>query len=226
MWRTHPNDALSYLPRRSPVEYAKGDTIYCGRSEALYLVGCGRVKVSIISDNGAEAIVRIVPSKKFFGESAIIGVQTPERAVALDKVQLMPWSRSEIEQQIEKEPHLGLALMEELILDRLEMQERIHAMAACKTPQRVQLSLVQLAESLGDRQPDGALRMVALTHHMIAAHVGTSREIVSTQMSRLRRLGMVRYSRKFIEVESDAMREALRDEGFTISPGTSATAAG
>lgn len=216
MLRSHPNDALNYLPRRAPIEYAKGETIYSGQSENLYLVACGRVKVSI-TEGPAEAIVRIVPPKRLFGESAVIGAQTQEHTQALDKVQLMAWSRFEIEQQIEREPRLGLALMEELILDRLEMQERIHAMAVCKTPQRVKLSLLQLAECLGVPLPNGALAMPALTHHIIAAHVGTSREIVSTQMSRLRRMGMLRYSRKFIEVESDAMREALRNEGFRLS---------
>jgi CRP/FNR family transcriptional regulator, cyclic AMP receptor protein len=225
MARSHPNDALNYLPRRSLIEYEKGETIYAGRSENLYLVAGGRVKVSII-EGPAEAIVRLVPPKRLFGESAIVGAQTQEHAQALDKVQLMAWSRLEIEQQIEKEPRLGLAIMEELILDRLEMQERIHAMAVCKTPQRVKLSLLQLAECLGDRLPNGALAMPALTHHIIAAHVGTSREIVSTQMSRLRRLGMLRYSRKFIEVEGDAMREALRNEGFRLSNDQSLTAAG
>jgi len=184
MYPSHVNDALSYLPRRSPVEYAKGDTIYAGLSEALYLVACGRVKVSITNESGTEAMVGIVPPKKLFGETAVLGsLPTRERAEAIDRVQLMHWTREEIERQIGLEPRLGL-------------------------------SLVQLAERLGDRQPDGALRMSALTHHLIAAHVGTSREIVSTQMSRLRRLGMVRYSRQFIDVEGDAMGGAPALLGF------------
>jgi len=212
----HPNDALNYLPRRPLLEYPRGHVIYSGSSDALYLVASGRVKVSNVAMDGCEAILRIVPSEGLFGEACLIDHMGTERAVALERVQLMSWKRPEIEQQIEKEPRLGLALMEELILSSLEMEERMQAMATCKTPQRVMLSLVQLARRLGEPQSDGALRMAALTHHAIAEHVGTSREIVSSQMSRLRRLGLVKYSRKYIEVYCDAVEDSFRSEGLNV----------
>jgi CRP-like cAMP-binding protein len=138
----------------------------------------------------------------------------------------MAWKRAEIEQQIEKEPKLGLALMEELIVGCLEMVERMQAMAACKTPQRVMLSLVQLAHRLGESQTDGSLRMASLTHRTIAEHVGTSREIVSSQMSRLRRLGLVQYSRKHIDVYCEAMEDTLRSEGLAPRRAAVVSAAG
>jgi CRP-like cAMP-binding protein len=164
--------------------------------------------------DGCEAIVRIVPPEGLFGESCLVDHVGTERAVALDKIQLMAWKRAEIEQQVEREPRLGLALMEELVVNCLDMEERMQAMANCKTPQRVMLSLIQLSRRLGESQPDGALRMASLTHHTIAEHVGTSREIVSSQMSRLRRLGLVMYSRRHIDVYCEAMEEALRGQGL------------
>jgi CRP-like cAMP-binding protein len=211
---THPNDALNYLPRRPLVEYPRGHVVYSGSSDALYLVAAGRVKVATVAVDGCEAIVRIVPPEGLFGEACLIDHVGNERAVALDKVQLMAWKRHEIEGQVEREPRLGLALMEELILNCLDMEERMQAMASCKTPQRVMLSLIQLSRRLGEVQPDGAMRMASLTHHTIAEHVGTSREIVSSQMSRLRRQGLVVYSRRHIDVYCEAMEEALRCQGL------------
>jgi len=222
----HPNDALNYLPRRPLTEYVKGEVIYSGNCEALYLVAAGRVKVANVAPDGCEAIVRIVPPEGLFGECSLVGRAVGERAVALDRVQLMAWKRAEIEQQIEKEPRLGLALMEELVLATLEMEDRMQAMAICKTPQRVMLSLLQLARKLGEAQPDGALQMLSLTHHVIAAHVGTSREIVSSQMSRLRRLGLVRYSRKHIAVYCDGMEDSLRSDGVLLRQFAGTAAAG
>jgi CRP-like cAMP-binding protein len=128
----------------------------------------------------------------------------------------MAWSRGEIEHQIEKEPRLGLALLEEFVLATLDMEDRMQAMATCRTPERVMLSLLQLQRSLGEPQPDGAMRMSSLTHMVIAEHVGTSREIVSAQMSRLRRMGMIRYSRKYIDVDCEAIEQALRNEGLAM----------
>lgn len=220
------NDALNYLPRRPILEYSKGQVIFSSQSDSLYLVASGRVKVATVASDGCEAVLRIVPPEGLFGEAALVGHSGTQRATALDRVQLMAWKRAEVEAQIEKEPRLGLALMEETIWAALEMEDRMQAMASCKTPQRVMLSLLQLARQLGEEQADGSIRMASLTHHVIAEHVGTSREIVSSQMSRLRRLGLVRYSRKDIAVYCDAMEETLRADGLMMQrPGATVSVA-
>jgi hypothetical protein len=42
--------------------------------------------------------------------------------------------------------------------------------------------------------------------------------MVSAQMSRLRRLGMIRYSRRFIDVDCEAMEQALHNEDRLSGP--------
>jgi CRP/FNR family transcriptional regulator len=210
---TAHRDALSYLSRRALFPYPKGAIIYSGNCENVYLVTSGRVQLLSIAANGSETVIRIVPREGLFGMSALVGGWPSERAVALDDVDLMAWKAADIERQIEQEPALAMALIEEIVRTGTGLRDRMRAMATCKTPERVMLSLVQLAESLGKKQSDGAMQMPALTHRTIADHVGTSREIVSSQMNHLRRLGMVRYSRKQIEVYCDAMRDCLRNSG-------------
>src|SRR5205807_4847945 len=132
---------------------------------------------------------RIVVAEGLFGESALIGGQhRTEAAVALDNVSLMSWTAGEIEAQIEREPRLGLALAQNMVRQCIELQDRIESMAVYKTPERVMLALIQLADSLGSPMADGSTRIVSLTHHTIAEFVGTSREIVTFQLNRLRRL--------------------------------------
>ena len=77
------------------------------------MVATGRVKVSSIASDGYEAVMKIVPAEGLFGESCLVTYEVGERAVALDRVQIMSWRRDEIEQQIDKVPRLVLALMEE-----------------------------------------------------------------------------------------------------------------
>ena len=218
-------DVLGYLPWKPLTEHAKGSFIYSGKCESLYLVASGRVKVSRAAVGGRKATVRIVPAEGLFGECSLINTDVSDRAVPLDRVRLMAWSRAEIEHQIEKEPRLGLALLEEFALAILDINDRVQAMATCKTPERVMLSLLQLQRTLGERQTNRAMRMASLSHMVIAEHVGTSREIVSAQMSRLRGLGVIRYSRRYIEINCEAMEQALlkenpalRNFGSTITP--------
>jgi CRP-like cAMP-binding protein len=86
------------------------------------------------------------------------------------------------------------------------------------------LALLQLAADLGAPMPDGSLHVASLTHHTIAEFVGTSREIVTFQMNRLRRMGLVRYSRKHIDVYAQALRENLRQQGINVPHGAEGAA--
>jgi CRP-like cAMP-binding protein len=209
-------DPLTYLPRKPIQEFAKGRIIYDHRqpSGGLYLVMLGRVKVTS-SEDELITVGRIVSAEGLFGESALIGADNrTEAAVTLDDASLMSWTRAEIEQQIDREPRLGIALSQFLVRQCIELQDRIQSMAVHKTPERVMLALLQLAGSAGTRLPDGSTRIGSLTHHTISEYVGTSREIDTFQMNRLRRLGLVRYSRKHIDVFAPAMEQALRDQGI------------
>jgi CRP/FNR family transcriptional regulator, cyclic AMP receptor protein len=214
-------DPLTYLPRKSVQEYAKGRVIYGPEhpSDRLHLVVLGRVKVSTKSEDGIETVSRIISPEGLFGEAVLVGgrgLGAPETAVALDAATLMSWTRAEIEAQIEREPRLGIALSQYLVRQCIEMQERIESMAIYKTPERVMLALTQLAHSLGTPLPDGSTRLASLTHHTIAEYVGTSREIVTFQMNRLRRLGLVRYTRRYIDIYVQALEQMLRNRGIAV----------
>jgi CRP/FNR family transcriptional regulator len=213
---------LTYLPHKPVQEYAKTRIIYDVQHPAagLYLVILGRVKVGTTANDGGQAVVRMVRSEGLFGESSLIGpLNHAESAIALDNVTLISWSRDEIERQVEREPRLGIALARYLVRQCLGLQDRIESMAVCKTPERVMLGLLQLAADLGAPMPDGSLRVASLTHHTIAEFVGTSREIVTFQMNRLRRMGLVRYTRKHLDVDTQALRENLRQQGISVPDG-------
>jgi len=205
-------DALMYLPRKGVTEYRKNQVIYDENtpSRGLHLVVQGRVKVSMPLDNGAQTVVDIFNTDDFFGESSLLGQASyPERAVALDSVILMSWTAAEIEEQVEKQPRLGLALLQMLVKRGLDYEERLQSFALDKTPERVMRALLRFANRLGTRTEDGSVKIPPLSHQLISEYVGTSREIVPFQMNHLRQKGFLRYSRKGIQVYVDALSEYL-----------------
>jgi CRP/FNR family cyclic AMP-dependent transcriptional regulator len=219
-------DLLTHLPRKPVQSFSKGQLIYHSQqpSESLYIVVTGRVKVAYTADGGDEAIARMVPVEGWFGESCLIGSRPQgESAVALENTTLMVWTSAEVEQQIDKDPRLGLLLAQYMVRECIELQDRIESSASYKTPERVMLAIVQLAADLGAQAPDGSLRLPSLTHHTIAEYVGTSREIVTFHMNRLRRLGMLKYSRKCIDVNLDSLQEELRQRGVALPQSLSKT---
>ena len=206
-------DPLTYLSRKPAQEVSKGAVIYGPDSPNafLHVVIAGRVRITHASEGGGHTVWRIVSADGLFGESVLGRKPVPsESAVAMDDVTMMSWTREEVERQIEREPRLGLALCQTLARQGLELQKRIESMAVYKTPERVMLALLALAGDLGSKLPDGAVRIPSLTHHTLAEYVGTSREVVTFQMNRLRRLGLIRYSRQFIDVYPERLREAVK----------------
>ncbi len=222
-------DPLNYLPRKPIQEFAKERVIYSPQqpSESLYVVILGRVKITSTAEDGCQTIARIVRTEGLFGESCLVGGRMAyDTASALDNVSVMSWTRNEIEQYIEREPVLGIALAQYMVRHCLELQDRIESMAVYKTPERVMLALIQLAGTLGTPMADGSTRVASLTHNTIAEFVGTSREIVTFQMNRLRRIGMLRYSRRHIDVHVEALTEALRSQGILVNRSVSAMTMG
>jgi CRP/FNR family cyclic AMP-dependent transcriptional regulator len=208
-------DALMYLPRKSVMDFRKGQTIFDENqpSRGLHLVVQGRVKVAIPLDDGCQTVVDIFTTDDFFGESSLLGsAKNMERAVALDNCTLMSWTAAEIEEQVEKQPRLGIALLQMLVKRNLDYEERLQSFALDKTPERVVRTLLRFSDRLGTRTDDGSVKIPPLTHQVISEYVGTSREIVTFQMNQLRQKGYLRYSRKAIQVYADALREHLREQ--------------
>lgn len=207
-------DALMYLPRRGVTDYGRGHIIFDEHnpSKGLHLVVQGRVKVTIPLDDGSQTVVDVFTTDDFFGENSLLGdPHNVERAVALDSVSLMSWNIQEIEEQVERQPRLGIALLQMLVKRTLDYEERLQSFALDKTPERVVRSLLRFADRLGSRTEDGSIKIPPLTHQVISEYVGTSREIVTFQMNHLRQEGYLRYSRKGIQVYADALREHLRE---------------
>jgi hypothetical protein len=69
---------------------------------------------------------------------------------------------------------------------------------------------------LGTPQPDGAMRIDSLTHQTIADYVGTSREIVTLEMNRIRQLGLIQYNLRYIDIYSSALAEVLHPLGIDL----------
>jgi CRP/FNR family transcriptional regulator, cyclic AMP receptor protein len=216
-------DALMYLPRKGIVEYSKGTIIFdeANPSQSLHLVVQGRVKYAAPLDKGRQTVVDIFNTDDFFGESCLLSsARHTEVATALDNVTLMSWPAAEIEDQVQRQPRLGLALMQMLIKRTLDYEERIQSFALDRTPERLICALLHFAGRLGAPGDEGLVRIPALTHQLISEYVGTSREIVTFQLSHLRRNGLLRYSRQGIDVYVEALRNRLKGRNCGGASGT------
>jgi CRP-like cAMP-binding protein len=176
----------------------------------------GYVKLTCTAINGTQSMIRVVPPEGFFGESVLVPQVEPLREIAttLAPTQLMSWSADEIESYVERQPRLALGLCEYFGRFNTILRDRIVTAATQNAGNSVKMALVGLAHEIGDPQTDGARRIVGLTHQALAEYIGTSREIVTCEMNRLRTLGYLQYCRRYIDVYMDALAEVLTRTGL------------
>jgi len=216
-------DALNYLPSTRIMEYPRRCAIYepARPANRLYLLLAGRVKVFRTAESGAQTLLRVAGAEEFLGESSMIPHEDTvrESAVVVDSAQAMSWTCEEVQERVEREPKLALALAQYFGHNNNVLRERITTIANYKTGPRVVLALIQLSQSVGTQTPTGALRITGLTHQAIADYVGTSREIVTSEMNRLRRMGYISYSRLYTDVFAMALQEWMRQQGALLYAG-------
>lgn len=206
-------DPLAYLPCSTIVSFRRGAVIYTQDQPAsqFYLVISGKVKISRVSDDGKPMLVDIYRPDEFFGEGIFLDLpQRGEQATAVEDTRVMVWGGAQLEEIMVKRPRLAVAMVQVLGQRSLGFLQRVESFSGEDIGQRLSRALIRFADRMGERQEDGGIRMLPLTHETLAQYVGTSREIVTHYMNRLRRQGFVLYTRRNIVVYRDALREAMR----------------
>ena len=209
-------DVLAHLPISSTTEYGKGEMIYGPNnfSSSIYLVVAGTVGISQIAEDGSEVLLEIVRPDELFGESAFLDVpRRSERAAAIEKIRLMTWGISDIEDLVTKRPRLAVALLQILAQHNAEFTRRIESFATDTIERRLARSLLRFSDRLGNLEDDGSVRMMPFTHKMLSGYVGTTREVVTLHMNRFRKQGYVSYSRFGISLYRESLRTVLAATG-------------
>ena len=206
-------DVLGCLPVSRTTEYEKGQVVYGPQniSGDFYLVVTGKVGLSLVAGDGKEVLLEIVRPDEVFGESAFLDVSRPlEQAQALETAELMAWAVSDIEDLVTTRPRLAVAMLQTLAQRNTEFTRRIESFALDTIERRLARSLIRFSERMGTPEEDGTVRLMSLTHQLLSNYVGTSREIVTHHMNRLRKLGYVSYSRHYILLRCEELRTLIR----------------
>ena len=208
----HYEDVLEHLPTSRITAYGKGQAIYGSDSQprSIYLVIKGTVGISHMAEDGTEVLLDIVRPDELFGESAFLEVAClAERAEAIERVEVMNWTVSDLEDLVTKRPRLAVALLQVLAQRNADYRSRIESLAIDNIPRRLARALLRFSERLGTQDEGGYVSMLPLSQEMLSRHIGTSREIVSHYMNVFRRRGYVTYSRRSIRLHRETLTTLL-----------------
>jgi CRP-like cAMP-binding protein len=171
------------------------------------------VKVCHLADDGRQVVVDIYQKDEFFGESAFLCASTrDEQAIAIENTKVMAWTTAEMEELVERQPRLAIALLQVLVEREVEFGHRMESFSVDNLSRRLARALIRFSERLGQALEDGGVQMMPFTHELLSQYLGTSRELVTHHMNQFRRQGYLRYSRTGILVYRDALKDWLRRE--------------
>ncbi len=184
-----------------PVPYKRRSVIYNAGPQFVYCVNSGVVRVLRTRNDGERVHVDFYRSGEVFGESCLFTPAKNELAIAHTDCEVSMWRRDQFERLLQNDPAMALSLTR-AFSDRAErFLDRMTIALTQKIGFRVNCALLDLADKLGDRKYSNCVKLAPCpTHTEISAMVGTSREIVTSNLNRLRRKGIIRYCRKEMEI--------------------------
>jgi CRP/FNR family cyclic AMP-dependent transcriptional regulator len=194
------------------LNYRKGRIIFAQGEEAdkVFYIQSGKVKLTVVSEQGKEAVVGILESAQFFGEGCLSGqVVRVGTARAMDECLITAITRKAMLATLRKESKFSELFVTYLLTRNNRVEEDLIDQLFNSSEKRLARLLLLLANFGKDGKPtpiDAAINQATL-----AEMIGTTRSRVSFFLNKFRKLGLISYNGKF-EVHRSLLNAVLYEK--------------
>lgn len=187
--------------------FAKGDA-----ADSLYIIKQGKVRILSLSDEGTETIVHILKEGEIFGELLLSEEKRALTAAAGTDVLAAVLPKGSLEDLLSSVPALSKNFLRLLSRRLMHVERHFAEFGHTWSYHRLTKTLLQLCTDHGTETPKGTLIALRLTHEDLANMIGTTRETVTTQLNRFRRMGLLKRQDRFLLVNRRRLEEFGRSE--------------
>ena len=208
-----PEAFLATVSRgRTMAEYRKNGVVFqqASPADAVFYIQKGRIKITVASKQGKEAVVAILGTGEFFGEGCLIG--QPLRlstAKAMSDSEVMRVDKAEMTRVLHAEPAFGEMFIAHLLTRNSRVEEDLVDQLFNSSEKRLARTLLLLANFGKEGGPQPI--MTPISQETLADIIGTTQSRVSHFMNKFRKLGFISYN-GHLEVHSSLLSVVLRDE--------------
>ncbi|MGC5584725.1 Crp/Fnr family transcriptional regulator [Ornithinimicrobium sp. W1665] len=174
-----------------PTRLGTDEVVYTAGQDVsqLLVVHTGRVKISRVTADGHEQIVRVLGPGDFVGESAFLDGGRPDHAAsAVETTSLCVFRHQELHELVARHPSIGLRMLQTLSRRLSQTEERLGAAISTDVSARLADHLLSLP---GRRTDDGLQVELPLAKKDVASLLDTTPESLSRQLRRLSDSGLV-----------------------------------
>jgi CRP/FNR family cyclic AMP-dependent transcriptional regulator len=208
-------DAHAFLTRiqsgKTTRKYRSKQLVFCqgDAGDAVFFVQSGKVKLTVASTRGREAVIAVLEPGSFFGEGCLAG--QPLRMATASAMQasiLIRVGRSTMVQLLQREPKFSEAFISYLLSRNVRIEEDLVDRLFNSSEKRLARVLLLLAHFGKESRPETVIPK--LSQETLASMVGTTRSRVSYFMNRFKKLGLIHYNGG-LQVTSALLTVVLRD---------------
>jgi CRP/FNR family cyclic AMP-dependent transcriptional regulator len=193
-------------------KYKKSEAIFTQGEVAgtVFYIQKGKVKVTVLSEQGKEAVIGILAQGQFFGEGCLDGAKLRTSTThAMEECHLTSITKSAMIATLAAEPKFTAFFLAYLLSRNSRIEDDLIDQLFNSSERR----LARLLLILADFGKEGVAQTVPVTlsQETLAEMIGTTRSRVSFFMNKFRKKGFISYNGK-IEVHRSLLDAVLRDK--------------
>ena len=195
---------------RTVAQYSPGETVFSQgdlATDVLYIQE-GRVKLTVLSRGGKEAVVAILNEGEFFGEGALAGQHVRiETATALGDARVLVIARDTTAELLRSEPTFAARFIAHMLTRHIRIEADLVDQLFNSSEKRLARALLLMSHY---GQPDAQRTLPRISQETLAEIVGTTRARVNYFMNKFRDLGLIEYNGT-IKVNDSLLSVVLHD---------------
>jgi CRP/FNR family transcriptional regulator, cyclic AMP receptor protein len=207
-----PKDFLAKVGVGKTVEFQKNQKVFSqgDAADTVFYIQDGKVKLTVTSEQGKEAVVGILEPGQFFGEGCMNGhSKRIATTTAMEDCLITVITKAAMITALHDEPKFSELFMAYLLTRNSRIEEDLIDQLFNSSEKRLARLLLLLANFGKEGSPQSISPNVS--QETLAEMIGTTRSRVSHFMNKFRKLGLISYN-GHIEVHSSLMDAVLRDK--------------
>ena len=191
------------VPRKQ-VLFSQGDT-----TDAVFYVQAGKVKLTVVSPHGKEAVIAILEPGSFFGEGCLAGQRVQlATATIVDEARIVRIDKQSMLQLLQDDHTFSTLFLAYMLARNLRIQEDLVDQLFNSSEKRLARILLLMAHSGREGKPEVVIPKIS--QETLAEMIGTTRSRVSFFMTRFKKRGLIHYDGG-LHVHSSLLTIVLHD---------------
>lgn len=198
------NSRAVTIPRHASV-YTCGD-----QDERVYFIESGQIKLLLLSPEGKECLLAIHSAGDVFGELCLAGLGARhETAIAMKETKLKQIPCAQFFARLSRDA-LTEGFVRYLAVRIADQHQVIANLVTVDSEQRLGQTLLQLARTMGKKDPRSIRIELKISHEELSEMVGTTRPRISFFMQRFRNRGLIETNRDhFLIIKENQLTDYL-----------------